>query len=114
MVFPSPQDATAGVLGMVAYLLLVLMTVGAVARRVSARASAPVIAGVAGRAWFWPGFRGSGMTSMRAYINAGLEATAPGVAIVLVIAGAFIAPIGALAQEAASAWLRLRSRARAG
>lgn len=55
------------------------------------------------------GFRGSGMTSMRAYINASLEATAPGVAIILTIAGAFFAPIGAaLAQDAAVAWSRLR------
>src|SRR5207247_4841854 len=95
-----------------AYLLVALMAVGALARRASARPGAPVIAGMAaglviavlGMVTFAvldnaflsivshqqgkiDGFRGSGMTSMRAYINGGLEATAPGVAIVLTIAG---------------------------
>ena len=36
------------------------------------------------------GSRASGMHSARAYINASLEATAPGVAIILVLAGAFL------------------------
>lgn len=134
VVFPSPQDSTAAVLGMGAYLLLALMTVGTVARRVSARRGAPVIAGMAaglvlavlGMATFAvidnafltivshqqgkiDGFRGSGMTSMRAYINADLEASAPGVAIVLTIAGACFAALGAaLAEEATIAWSRLR------
>jgi len=100
-----------------AYLLLALMTAGAVARRASPRPGAPVIAGLAaglvlavlGMATFAvidnaflaivshqqgkiDGFRDSGMTSMRAWINADLEATAPGVAIILTIAGAFLAP----------------------
>jgi hypothetical protein len=134
VVFPSPQDSTAGVLAMDAYLLVALMAAGALARRASARPGAPVIAGMAaglviavlGMATFAvldnaflsivshqqgkiDGFRGSGMTSMRAYINGGLEATAPGVAIVLTIAGSVFAPIGAaLANEAAIAWSHLR------
>jgi hypothetical protein len=59
------------------------------------------------------GFRASGMTSMRAYINSSLEATAPGVAIVLAIAGAIFGAIGAaLAEEATSAWSRLRRHPR--
>ena len=117
-----------------AYLLVALMAVGALARRASARPGAPVIAGMAaglviavlGMVTFAvldnaflsivshqqgkiDGFRGSGMTSMRAYINGGLEATAPGVAIVLTIAGSVFAPLGAaLANEAAIAWPRLR------
>jgi hypothetical protein len=134
VVFPSPQDSTAGVLAMDAYLLAALMAAGALARRASARPGAPVIAGMAaglviavlGMATFAvldnaflsvvshqqgkiDGFRGSGMTSMRAYINGGLEATAPGVAIVLTITGSVFAPIGAaLANEAAIAWSHLR------
>jgi hypothetical protein len=52
----------------------------------------------------WPAYG-----SMRAYINDGLEATAPGVAIVLTIAGSVFAPIGAaLANEAAIDWSHLR------
>jgi hypothetical protein len=126
VVYPSPQDSTAGVLAMTAYLLLALM--GAMARRASPRPSAPVIAGIAaglvpavlGMATFAiidnaflaivsrqqgkiDGFRDSGMTSMRAYTNADLEATAPGVTITLTVAGAVLAPIGAaLAHQAAA------------
>ena len=132
--FPSPQDNTAGVLAGDAYLFLALMTAGALARRASARPGVPVVAGMAaglviavlGMATFAvidntflsivshqqgkiDGFRDSGMTSMRAYINADLEATSPGVAIVLTIAGAFFATVGAaLAQHAIIAWSRLR------
>jgi hypothetical protein len=134
VVFPSPEDSTAGVLAMDAYLLAALMVAGALARRASGRPIAPVIAGMAaglvlavlGIATFAvidnaflsivshqqgkiDGFRDSGMTSMRAYINGGLEAAAPGVAIILTVAGAVFAPIGAaLAQEATIAWSRLR------
>ena len=134
VVFPSPQDSTAGVLTMDAYLLVALMTAGALVRRGTARPGAPAIAGLAaglvlailGMATFAvidnaflsivshqqgkiDGFRESGMTSMRAYINGDLEATAPGVAIVLAVAGAILAPIGAaMAQEATIVWSRLR------
>jgi hypothetical protein len=132
--FPSPDESTLGVLAMDAYLLGVLAATGALARRASARPNAPVIAGMAtglilavlGMATFAvidnaflsvvsqqqpkaEGFRESGMTSMRAYINGELEATAPGVAIVMTVAGAVIAPVGAaLAREAAITWSRLR------
>ena len=134
VVFPSPQDSTAGVLAMNAYVLVALVTAGALARRASPRPGAPVIAGMAaglvlavlGMATFAvidnaflaivshqqgkiDGFRESGMTSMRAYINGNIKTTAPGVAIVLTIAGAVIAPIGAaLAQKATTAWSHLR------
>lgn len=133
VVFASPQDSTAGVLGMDIYLLVALMAAGALARRASARPGAPVIAGIAaglvlavlGMATFAvidnaflsivshqqgkiDGFRDSGMTSMRAYINGGLVATAPGVAIILTAAGAVLAPIGAaLARELTIARSRL-------
>jgi hypothetical protein len=40
------------------------------------------------------GFRASGMTSMRDYINASLAATAPGVTLLLTVAGAFLASLG--------------------
>lgn len=128
--FPSPQDSTAGVLAMDAYLLITLMTAGALARRTSAKPGTPIIAGIAaglvlavlGMATFAvidnaflsivshqqatiDGFRESGMTSMRAYLNRNFEATIPGVAIALTVAGAIFAPIGAaLAQQAAIAW----------
>jgi hypothetical protein len=134
VVFPSPEDSAPGVLAMDAYLLVALMAVGVLARRASARPGAPVIAGMAaglviavlGMATFAvidnaflsivshqqdkiDSFRASGMTSMRAYINSYLEATTPGVAIVLTIAGAVFAPLGAaLTQEATIAWSRVR------
>jgi hypothetical protein len=137
-VFPSAQDSTAGVLAMDAYLLMALMAAGALARRGPARPGAPVIAGIAaglvlavlGMVTFAAidnaflsivshqqgridGFRDSGMTSMRAYVNGNLEATAPGVAIVLTIAGAIFGAIGAaVAQEATSAWSHLRRHPR--
>jgi hypothetical protein len=131
--FPSPQDSTAGVLAMDAYLLVTLMAAGALARRASAWPAAPVIAGmtaglvlaVLGIATFAvidnaflpivshqqgiiDGFRQSGMTSMRTYINGHLEATAPGMAIVLTITGAIFAPIGAALAQATITGSHLR------
>jgi len=134
VVFPAPEDRPAGDLALDTYLLAVLLAAGVLARHASARPAAPVIAGMAaglvlailGMATFAvidnaflsiashqqgmiDGFRESGMTSMRAYINGHLEATAPGVALFGTIAGAFIAPLGAaLAPEATIAWSRLR------
>lgn len=53
------------------------------------------------------------MTSMRTYLNHGLVATAPGVAIMLTTAGAVFAPIGAaLAQQVRAARSRLRVQPR--
>jgi hypothetical protein len=126
VVFPRPDDSAAGVLAMDGYLAAALMTAGALARRWSARRVAPVIAGmtaglvlaVLGMATFavidnvflsivshqqgkMIGFQESGMTSMRAYINGNLEATAPGVAILLTVAGAVLAPLGAAVAPAA-------------
>ena len=55
------------------------------------------------------GFRGSGMTSMRAYINGQLKAAVLGVAILMAVMGAVLAPLGAmLAQETDLAWRRRR------
>ena len=55
------------------------------------------------------GFRGSGLTSARAYINGQLRATALGVTVLLAVTGAVLAPVGAvLAQEADLAWHRRR------
>jgi hypothetical protein len=128
VVFPSADDRTAGVLAGDAYLLLALMAAGVVARRVSGRRYAPVIAGVAaglvlavlGMATFAVidnaflsivshqqakivGLRASGMTSMRAYINSDLEAAAPGVAVMLAI-------LGGSWRLSVSAWLMQRMR----
>ena len=116
----SGQDPAAGVLAMDGYLLLILLTAGALARRASARISTAVIAGMAagavlavlGMATFaWldnaffsvisqqqekiDSFRESGMASMHAYLNSGLESATPGVTILLVLMGALFAPIGA-------------------
>jgi hypothetical protein len=55
------------------------------------------------------GLRASGMTSMRAYINASLEATAPGVSLILAFGGAFLAALGAsAARDMTTAWARIR------
>jgi hypothetical protein len=55
------------------------------------------------------GLHASGLTSMRAYINASLEATAPGVSLILAFGGAFLAYLGAsAAREMTIAWARLR------
>ncbi|HXL92810.1 MAG TPA: hypothetical protein VN969_28085 [Streptosporangiaceae bacterium] len=49
------------------------------------------------------------MTSSRAYINGQLQATALGLAILMTVMGAVLAPVGAiLVQEADLAWHRRR------
>jgi hypothetical protein len=127
------QDSTPGVLAMYGYVLAALMAAGALARRVSARPGTPVIAGLAAglviavlaMATFaaidnaflsvvmhqqgkLDGFRDSDMTSMRAYTNSNLEATAPGMVLVWTVAGAVFASLGAaLAREVAIARAQL-------
>jgi hypothetical protein len=134
VVFPSSQDSTAWVLPGDAYLLAALMAAGALARYARPGLAAPVLAGLAAGLVFAvlamatftvidnaflpvvmhqqnniDGFRGSGMTSARAYINGQLKATALGVAILLAVMGAVLAPVGAiLVQEADLAWCRRR------
>jgi hypothetical protein len=134
VVFPSSQDSTAGVLAGNAYLLAALMGAGALARYARPGLAAPVLAGLAaglvfavlGMATFTvidnaflpavmhqqgsiDGFRGSGMTSARAYVNGQLEAAVLGVAVLMAVMGAVLAPLGAiLAQEADLAWCRRR------
>ena len=101
------------------YPLLVLLAAGARARRASAAIGAPIVAGltagmllailavatvaVLDNAFFSvvsqrpdtvEMFRASGATSMRAYLNSGLESAAPVVIIVLAIAGAVFGPLG--------------------
>jgi hypothetical protein len=132
VVFPSSGDSDAWVLPGDAYLIAALMAVGALARYARPGLAAPVLAGMAAGLVlavlamatfavidnaFLPivmhqqakidGFRGSGMTSMRAYINGQLKATALGVAILMTVMGAVLAPLGAvLAQKADPAWRR--------
>jgi hypothetical protein len=132
VVFPSSGDSNAWVLPGDAYLLAALMGAGALVRSARPGLAAPVLAGMAaglvfavlGMATFTvidnaflpvvmhqqakiDGFRASGMTSTRAYINGQLEATAVGVAILLTVVGAVLAPFGAiLAQKADLAWRR--------
>ncbi|HEX3961674.1 MAG TPA: hypothetical protein VHZ03_34450 [Trebonia sp.] len=134
VVFPSSQDSTAVVLAGNAYLFAALMGAGALARYARPGLAAPVLAGMAAGLViavlamatftvidnaFLPvvmhqqgkidGFRASGMTSTRAYVNGQLKAAALGVAILMAVMGAVLAPLGAiLAQEADLAWHRRR------
>jgi hypothetical protein len=134
VVFPASGDSDAWVLAGDAYLLASLMAVGALARYARPGLAAPVLAGMAAGLViavlamatftvidnaFLPvvmhqqakidGFRASGLTSTRAYINGQLETAALGVAIVTTAMGAVLAPVGAiLAQEADLAWHRRR------
>jgi hypothetical protein len=132
VVIRSGQDPTAGVVAMDGYLLLILLTAGALARRASPKRSTAVIAGLAagavvavlGMATFaWldnaffavisqqqekiDSFRDSGMASMHAYLNSGLESAAPGVVIFLAVIGALVAPVGAAVYASAEARPRL-------
>jgi hypothetical protein len=116
--FPSPQFAVPAVLGY-GYPLLVLLTAGARARRASHRTGASIVAGVTAglvlailatatvavldNAFLSvigqqqdnvAGFRDSGMTSMRAYLNRDLESLAPVVITIAVIAGAIFGRLG--------------------
>jgi len=60
------------------------------------------------------GFRASGMTSAAGYLNATLLAAVPGVALLLAVAGAFLAPLGAIVDEEIGAtkahWRRVTGR----
>jgi hypothetical protein len=118
VVLPSAQVTVPAVLGY-GYPLLVLLAAGARARRASARTGAPIVAGLAAglmlailavatiavidNAFFSiisqqpdniEKFRASGMTSMQAYLNSGLESTTPVLIIILAIAGAVFGPLG--------------------
>ena len=134
VVFPSARDSNAGVLAGNAYLFAALMAAGVLARYARRGLAAPVLAGLAAGLVFAvlamatftvidnaflpivmhqqnniDGFRASGMTSARAYINGQLKATALGVTILMAVMGAVLAPLGAiLAQEADRAWRRRR------
>lgn len=124
VVFTSAQVAVPAVAGY-GYPLLVLLAAGARARRASARAGAPIVAGLAAGLVlailavatiavmdnaFLPvisqqqdtieKFRASGMTSMRAYLNRDLESTTPVVIIVVAIAGAAFGPLGPVLARA--------------
>jgi hypothetical protein len=121
----SGQDSAPGVLLMDTYLLLAMLTAGALARRMSARTGAHVIAGLVAGVVFAAlgmatyavfdheffsvisqqpdkiaGFQQSGMTSMHAYLNGVWDATAPGVIVIGAVAGVFLAPIGAALHDA--------------
>ena len=124
VVFPDRQDSSLSVLAMDAYLIVMLVTAGAVARRVAGGTGPSIVAGlvagliiaVLGMATFAvidnaflpivmqqtakiDGFRASGLTSMRVYINGSLEATAPGLAIFLAVLGAILGSLGAAADR---------------
>jgi hypothetical protein len=138
VVFPSPEDSTSGVLAGDLYLIVTLMAAGAAAGRAAPRPGGPLVAGMAAgliiallsmgtfavidnaflavvmhQQGKIDGFRSSGMHSMRAYINASLEAAAPGVAVILALAGAFLGSLGAIAdRDIGLAWQGHRVRDR--
>jgi len=124
VVFPAVGDRPAGMLVMDVYLIAVLMAAGALARRRSPGRGVPAVAGLASGLvlavlglgtlaaidnLFLPvvshqteamdGFRASGMTSMRGYLNASLAAAAPGVTLLLALGGALLASLGARAAR---------------
>jgi hypothetical protein len=124
VVFPAQQENTLGVVTLDALVILTLMAAGGAARRAAGGTGQRVVAGlVAGLvlavlamatfavidnaflsivsnqpAWI-DGFRASHLTSMRAYVNNSLEATAPGMAILLALGGAALGPLGATADR---------------
>jgi hypothetical protein len=124
-----PGDSSGGDLLMWGYLLFTLLAVGALARRASPRISMAIIAGLAAGAvigalqlatFAWldnaffsvisqqqekiASFRESGMTSMHAYLNGQLVASALGIVIAQAVTGAIFAPVGAaLAGQLAQA-----------
>jgi len=120
VVFPAQHDNGFGDVAMFLYLIVTLMAAGAAVSRTVTGAGRPVVAGtVAGlviaalamatfavidnaflsvighQQAMIDGFRLSGAPSMRAYVNGTLEATAPGVALLLGLAGAFLGILGA-------------------
>lgn len=134
VVIRPAHDSAAGALAMGGYQLLICLAAGALARWASPRIAAAITAGIAAGvvlgvlematfAWLdnvffsaisqqqekIDSFRGSGMTSMRAYLNADLKATTLGVILSLAGMGAVFAPIGAaLSAHAAEARSHLR------
>jgi hypothetical protein len=136
VVFPSAQDNGIGVAALLLYVIMTLMAAGAAVRHTVTdtghAAAAGMVAGLVIAALamatfavidnaFLPvighqqamidGFRLSGAPSMRAYVNGTLEATAPGVALLLGLAGAFLGILGAkLDRELSIARARRRSR----
>jgi hypothetical protein len=126
VVLGNPPDSAPGVLLTDAYVIFTLMAAGAAARRapagpgtgprVLAGLTAGLVLGVLTMATYaaidnaflsvvsqqqqtLAGFRASGLTSMRAYVNGSLEATAPGLTLMLALAGAVLAPLGAIADR---------------
>lgn len=126
VVLANRQDSAPGVLLVDAYVIFTLMAAGAAARRapagpgtgpqVLAGLTAGLILGVLTMATFaaidnaflpvvsqqqemLAGFRASGLTSMRAYVNGSLEAAAPGLTLMLALGGAALAPLGAIADR---------------
>jgi hypothetical protein len=134
VVFPAGGDSTVGDLAMDLYIVITLMAAGAVARRAAGGVGHSLVAGLTaglilaalGMGTFtaidnvflsvvshqpgkMAGFQASGLSSVRTYINDSLEATAPGVALVLSVLGACLGYLGAQADRAMGA-----ARARGG
>jgi hypothetical protein len=100
VVFPHRQDDTLGVLAGDAYVIFILMAAGAAARRSAAGTGPRIVAGLAAGI-----ITGGLIMATFAVIDTAfpadashpdaLAATAPGVIIMLVVAGAVLAPLGA-------------------
>lgn len=128
VVFPSGGDSALGDLAMDLYVVITLMAAGAVARRAAGGAGHSLVAGLTaglilaalGMGTFaaidnvflsvvshqpgkMAGFQASGLSSVRTYINDNLEATAPGVALLLSPLGACLGYLGAKADQAIAA-----------
>jgi hypothetical protein len=115
VVFPSANDNAFGDLGLRLYLVITLMAAGAAARRTMPGRVPPVVAGVA--AGLVLAALGIGtfavIGNLGGHLNATLTGTAPGVAFLLAVSGAILAPLGAVIdQEIRAAWAHWRRAAR--
>jgi hypothetical protein len=136
VVFPSQQDNAFASVALDLYVMITLMVAGAAVRRTVTDVRRTIVAGMVaglvlaalGMASFAvidnaflsvishqqdsvQGFRLSGAPSMRSYVNGTLEATAPNLALVLVLAGAFLGALGSkIDREISVARARRRSR----
>lgn len=115
VVFSSADDNAFGDLGLRLYVVITLMAAGAAARRTMPGRVPPVLAGVA--AGLVLATLGIGtfavIGSLGGHLNATLRGTAPGVALLLAVSGAILAPFGAIVdQEIRATWAHWRRTAR--
>jgi hypothetical protein len=115
VVFPSAGDNAFGDLGLRLYVAVSLMAAGAAARRTVPGTIPPIVAGIA--AGLVLAALGIGtfavIGNLGGHLSATLIGTAPGVALLLAVSGAILAPLGAIVdQEIRVTWAHLRRAAR--